>query len=417
MKKAWFENLPLILLAGAIALSPSFLVGKVEGLDKIIEIRIEDILIAILGLVWIANFLISGRKSIKKPPLFLPMLAWLSIGFIGLLTNWIFENVTLSRGFFYFLKDVEFFFLYFYLFYHIKSIDSVKSIVKFWIILGLANVGYVIYQIITGVQPGEYGTAAICEWGVFPTGAFFILLFIFLVNISLYYFFPFSPFKKAIVMIITMSLIIGVIGAASKTVFLGLIIAISLTLFLWFFKEKKLKNILPLILILIFISGIFVFTFKGVPVAHRIAFIFESDNLLLNYQAGRLDTAIKPQLEEALKAPLFLPFGFGKGAILALEESHNQYLRNLVENGIVGSVIFFFLIFAIIKKSFQGFLKSKDGLTVGLSAGLFIATLIMLFFSFATEPFMVVKPSEVYWFFTALTMAVLTLKQERNVIK
>ena len=76
------EYLPLILLAAAIGLSPSFSAGMLEG-GRVIEIRVEDILIVILGLVWLSNFLISGRKKVEKPPLFLPILAWLGIGFLA----------------------------------------------------------------------------------------------------------------------------------------------------------------------------------------------------------------------------------------------------------------------------------------------------------------------------------------------
>ena len=70
-----FRVFSLILLAAAIALSPSFSFGSLPD-GKAIEIRAEDILIMILGLIWIADFLISGRREIKKPPLLLPVLAW-----------------------------------------------------------------------------------------------------------------------------------------------------------------------------------------------------------------------------------------------------------------------------------------------------------------------------------------------------
>ena len=106
MKKI-FQNFPLVILAAAIGLSPSFSAGEIAG-GRVVEIRAEDILIVILGLVWIANFLISGRKKIEKPPLLLPILVWLGIGFFSLLTNWIFGNLDISRGFFYFLKEIEF---------------------------------------------------------------------------------------------------------------------------------------------------------------------------------------------------------------------------------------------------------------------------------------------------------------------
>ena len=56
IKRNCNKNLPLIFLAIAIAFSPSFSAGVIEG-GRIIEIRVEDVLIVILGLAWIASFL------------------------------------------------------------------------------------------------------------------------------------------------------------------------------------------------------------------------------------------------------------------------------------------------------------------------------------------------------------------------
>ncbi|GAG47290.1 unnamed protein product, partial [marine sediment metagenome] len=189
LNKKWFKILPLILLTSAIALSPSFSAGEIAG-RRVIEIRIEDILIVILGLAWIANFLILKKRKLQKPPLLFPILAWLGIGFFSVLTNWIFMNIGFSRGFFYFLKEIEFFFLYFYLFYHIKNLDTAKFIVKLWVFLGVVNVGWVIYQLATGLELGgyDYGPGALSEQGSYPSGGFFLILFIFLFNVSLYYF-------------------------------------------------------------------------------------------------------------------------------------------------------------------------------------------------------------------------------------
>ena len=58
LRKIIIKIYPLILLATAIALSPSFSEGMIEC-GRVIEIRIEDILIVVLELIWIANFSIS----------------------------------------------------------------------------------------------------------------------------------------------------------------------------------------------------------------------------------------------------------------------------------------------------------------------------------------------------------------------
>ena len=413
------EYLPVILLAAAIALSPSFSAGQITG-GRVIEIRVEDILIVILGLVWMTNFLISGRKKIEKPPLLLPILAWLGVGFFSVLTNWILGNIGFSRGFFYFLKEVQFFFLYFYLFYHIRSLDSAKFIIKFWIFLGFINVGWVVYQIIASSEARYYyGPTAIAEPAAsFPSGGFFVLLFIFLFNILLYYFLnlKISIFKKAILIVATISPIIGIIGSGSRTGFLSFIFAILLSLFFFFLKKRNLKTFLSGVLIstiiLILIFSFLSLVFEDSPrVSKRIGSVLEPASLFSTYLEGRIETTIGFLLGEALRGPSHLPFfGLGKGYLIG--EAHNQYLRNFIETGVIGSIIFLILIFAIIKRAWQGFSKGKDQLSIGLSVGLLVATLTMLFISLATEVFTVVKPSEVYWFFAAITMAVFSINKK-----
>jgi len=408
VKKSYFKNLSLVFLAAAIALSPSFSAGEIEG-GRVLEIRIEDVLIVILGLVWIASFLISGRKNIKKPPLFLPILAWLGIGFFSLLTNWMFGNIGLSRGFFYFLKEIQFFFLYFYLFYHIRTFHSSKLIVNFWVFLGVANVSIVLFQLIQGFRFGDYGPGLFMERGPLPSGGFFLILFVGLFNVLLYYYSHLTIFKikKGGLALCVMAPIIGVIASGSRTAILALVLAVILSLFLYQFKNRGLKTFFITLLVFIIIGGTFIGLSGRVP-------------YILGISPERALPSIKVRAgiwEDQLSAfpdNLFHTlFGLGKSVYLTGEESHSQYVRNFIETGVVGSLLFFILIFAIMKKSWYGFSRGKNRLLIGLSAGLLVNTFVMLFISIAGEGFLVVKPNEVYWFFVAITMAVLTISKKK----
>ncbi len=411
-KRIWLQNLPLILLAVAIAFSPSFSAGKIisEKAIRTIEIRVEDILIVILGLVWIANFLILGRKKIEKPPLFFPILAWLGIGFFSVLTNWIFANISLSRGFFYFLKEIEFFFLYFYLFYHLKSFGSIKFIINSWMVLGVINVLLVIFQLIEGMRFGTYGPSMFMEKGPLPSGGFFLILFANLFNIFLYYHsrLNISKIKKTILALCVLSLSVGIISSGSRTAILGLALVIILSLFFYQLKRGGLKPFFIGLLTFSVILGVFIVVSEKVPYARGLA-------SPISALAPRI-WIWKEQIRLFPDNLFNILFGMGKSVLLAGEESHSQYIRNFIETGILGSIIFFILIFAIIKKSWQGFSLRRISLKTGLSAGLLVSTFVMLFISIAAEGFLVVKPNEVYWFFTAITMAVLYFNK-KNILE
>lgn len=414
MIKTFFKNLPVILLAAAVAITFSYVVSSLEEgpITRKIEIKVEDILLVVLGVIWIANILIAGKKKLPKPPLFFPIIVWLSVGFFGLLTNWLSMNIG-ARGFFFFLKEVEFFFLYFYLFYHIKSISSAKLIIKIWIFLGLINMGWVVYQAVRGIV-GYYGPGAIGEEsGSFPSGGFFLILFIFLFNILLFYYFnlSISKIKKTLVAAFTVAPAFGLFATGSRTAAAGFFFALFLTFLLYFLKrKKKIQVFLVIIIFLAVIIFSYFFIFPKFGAAERAVSFLEGISIQLDpgSYSGR-SIIWKENLKGFFKEPLFLFFGMGKSVYIVYGESHNQFVRNFIETGIIGSLVFFSLIFAIIKMAFYGFSIKKEPLMVGLSSGLFVATLTMLLISLVSEPFIIVKIAETYWFFAALTMAVLTI--------
>jgi hypothetical protein len=397
----------LIILSLAIALSPSFVVGEISG-GREIEIRLEDILIAVFGLLWIAEFLILKTKKIKRPPLFLPILAWLVIGFLSVLTNWFFSTLALDRGFFYFLKEIEFFFLYFYFFFYLKRIGDVKLLLNVWFILGVVNAGYVFYQIILKTGFGEYGARAINEWGAFPSGSFFVMLFLFFINIFAYYYasLKMSILKKIILGVLVLCFSAGAFSSASKTSFLALILSFALFAVLFFVKKRNIKLFLICILAAVLLVFLLDLVLSNISTTVRLEDAFSVKDVLYGYSRGRI-SVIKTFWNDVLNTPwYYYLIGRGGGFV---HEAHNQFLRNLIEVGVIGSMIFLFLLFHIAALSLYSFFKSKDPLKIALSSGLLTITFAMFFFSFATEPFIVVKLSEAYWVFVAIAAAGLSL--------
>lgn len=427
-KRNLLELLPLILLALAIGLSPSFPAGTFGG-DKTIELRVEDFLMVILGVIWIASFLISRKEKVKKPPLLFPILVWVGIGFFSTTLSILLGKLNFSQGFFYFFKEIQYFFIYFYFFYHLKKIKVAKSLIKILMFLGGANVLYILYQNLTNKVTGDlyyffshlnppgdnYGASALCEMGVFPKGMFFLLLFIFFLNIFLYYFskLKISKLKKVFLFFGVIAPGYGVFSSGSRTSFLGLLLAAFLSLFFLFLKKRNCKQFLLIVLILLFFAGIFLVIPDPFTGSGRIIKTFSSPKIVLSeIRRSRIDSAIAPTFKKIMEEKnLLLPFfGFGKGYI---GEGHNQYLLYFVWVGIMGLFVFFWLIFNILRKSFKAFLKSGEGFLVGMSSGLFVATISMLFCGLASDPFVVVKSAEVYWMFAGITMAVLSINREK----
>lgn len=415
-KKSFKKIIPLLILSLAIFLVPSFNLKKIGGVEKAIEIRLEDILLAVFCISSFLQFLIKKEYKIKKPPLFLPILLWISFSVFTTLLNWILGNIRVSalESFFYLLKEIEFAVLFFYFYNHLKDEKSVKVLSYFLFALILLNSLFSLWQIASGNNFGEYLASAFSERGVFPTGSFFNILFIFSMSVYLYYFLDLkmSFFKKAVLGAIALSPSMGVMGSASKTAFLGIFLSLFLMAIFVFFRKKIRIRLVSVFLVFLFVCLFFNFTVQKNFKMQRITSIMSFGGFASSFEIGRADPIIKPLFDNFINKPVFFQFlGLGKGFV---GEAHNQYVRNLVEIGIIGSLMFLFLIFVIMKKALKMFFVSADGFSAGLSCGLLVSTIIMLFFSIATEPFIVVKVSEVYWIFTSMTMAYSDIKNKHE---
>jgi len=330
------------------------------------------------------------------------------------------SNVQLSRSFFYFLKEIQYFFLFFYVFYHIKSIDSAKSLLKLWVFLGFITAAWVIFQLISGIYITYYygPTSFIEPEGTFPGGGFFLIIFIFLLNVFLYYYvnLPMNLLKRIALLIAIASPAIGVLSSGSRSAFFGLVIASLASFLIYATRINLLKAVFIFSLILLYIFLIFAVSplpaFQSSSVLNRFSNVEEIKvNLDPEKKLSRPEIWLY-QLKEMSKEPFSFILGFGKAAVLGqrgVGESHSQYMRNFVETGIFGVIVFAFLLYSILKTSFKEFLRSKDALLTAVSIGFFCSTLAMMAVSLFAEGFLVVKINEVYWFFAAMTFAVISI--------
>jgi O-antigen ligase len=192
---------------------------------------------------------------------------------------------------------------------------------------------------------------------------------------------------------------------------IGIIIASVLILFIYIVKNRQWKRkvankffIISILLITVSIPAI-ILLYTNVSVnpdlLNRKTIDFEFKE--------RMDIS-RTQLAAAYAGNYqYVPIGRGKAVFLLRDESHNQYVRNFVDTGLIGSLIFLGLIFMIIKRITKTLRDEVDPLRVALATGVFVSTISLLVLSLATEAFLVVRINEAYWYFMGLTMAALTL--------
>lgn len=412
----WRRTIPLILLWGAISLSPSFFIrgGISEAAGKLVEIRIEDILMLVFGTAWLLSLFLKGESKIKMIPLLAPIFAWIGFSLFGTLINILLGNLNPLRVFFFFVKELQFFFIYFYVFCHLNTLKEDMTVVKAAVFFIIPNMLWIALQTFTPIRfYGYYYGAVLYSDPGNPAGSgmVFLMLFIFLFHLFLYYHLKVKNKKKIhllLLFILYTSPILGVFTSGTHTALLGLMFTLLLTTILYVLKTQRFSSLLKMTLIFVLASISFFMLLRTGEEGptQRQAKIFSK--VAYELSPNKPESRIKiwrSQLSELGKFPLYPFIGLGKSSV---GEAHNHYIRIAVESGLIGLILFLLLIGVILKISLNTFLRAKEPFLVAISAGLFVITCMILFASITAETITyTVKTSETYWFLTGLAMAVI----------
>jgi hypothetical protein len=118
-------ELPFVLLIFAMLLSPEFIVGNLPARD--IVLRIDDMLVLLLGVVWLARAAVREKsRSVVATPLNRYIILYIAIFVFSTTRGMLTENVRPLSGLFYILKYLEYYFIYFFVVNHIKTRRQVK---------------------------------------------------------------------------------------------------------------------------------------------------------------------------------------------------------------------------------------------------------------------------------------------------
>jgi putative inorganic carbon (hco3(-)) transporter len=175
----------------------------------------------------------------------------------------------------------------------------------------------------------------------------------------------------------------------SRGGYLALLVAV---LVLGLVKDRKLLIVL----------GLFLVTWKTVvpvPVQQRVNMTHDADGQLEASAQERVD--LWTNAEEAFfRSPIvgsgFATFQLGKH-VDNLKDTHNWYIKVLVETGIVGFLITLALIQQLVAASYRLFKRATDPLYKGLGLGLFLATCSCLVANFFGDRWTYLEISGLFW--------------------
>jgi hypothetical protein len=398
-------DVALILLIFSMLFSPEFKLIDVP--QRSVVFRIDDILLILVFFSWLAKTAINKELGLfRRTSLNSLILAYIVICIlstaIGILTG----NISLSKSFFYILKYIEYFMLYFLVTNNIRDAKQVKTFIAAILITCALTCAYAISTVtleglLRATAPFE---GAQSEPNTL--GGYLVLLFPVTAGVFLY-----SPSRRW--RICSGGLVFFIYFTLLHTLSRGSYLAFIFTyLTLTILTRKK-----RILLIGLLILGIFMIP-ATLPkkVTARIEKTFVPG--VIYEPLGRevaLDTSAASRVEswkrvfgQWTRRP-FLGYGVtGVGLV------DTQYPLVLGETGIVGFFIFIWLLMTILRHSLYIFNNIDDDWSRGISLGFLAGFIGLLVHGFAANTFIIVRIMEPFWFLAAIVIVLPQIQKEQD---
>jgi len=400
----------MVVLIIAMLLSPQLTFGAISRQQDIM-IRIDDLLVVIFSLAWLARTaVLKNLRFFKKFPINRVVLLYCCCCIFSTLKGVFFGSVIPLRGSFYIFKYIEYF-LVFYLASGI--IEDKKQIILY---LKIFFVVFAIVNIYAFTQIGhvERVSAPFQEKSSEPStlGGYQVLLLGViigllthtklgqwkwpLVGLAIFTMIPFGHTlsRASYIALIPMYLTLIVFNKFStKNILIaGLILGIA---FFLIFKPENIMNRVNETFVPEYQENIPTVTILGIPLGAS--------------PSARINDWID-LFNQWTKEPFF---GYGLTGTRFVD---GQYIKVLVETGLVGFVAFILLIVMIFRQTLRIYKNSKDDLYRGLAIGFLAGHVGMLFHAITANTFIIIRIMEPYWFLAAMVMMIPQLEKPKALV-
>ena len=396
----------LYVLIFSMLLSPEINIGATGGgsLGRGVTLRFEDFLLILIGFSWFAKTAVKKEIGLfLKTPLnraiFLYVLACaLSTG-LGIVTG----RVNPKTGFFFVLKYVEYFIVFFMVVNHLESVSQVKRFV-FCLLLTCFIVSVIgMFQIPGGErvsapfegesgEPNTFGGYLVfmgaVAGGMLATAK--------------------ETRTRHLLIILILAIIPPFLYAQSRSSYLA---AVPAFLVLGYLMEKRVI-VVGLMCVALLVSPLFL----PQAVKERMLYTVPQREQKGQIAVGnvRLDTSTSARLESWKDAlsdwPEHPVFGYGVTGYRFIDA---QFPKVLVEAGIIGLMAFLYLLYSIMKLAVSNLKKVRSDDLKGLIIGFIAGYVGLLFHAIGANTFIIVRIMEPFWFFAGIITVLPAL--EKNV--
>ena len=399
----------LYILVLSMLLGPELIVGQIGGksaIERGVTLRLDDFLLVLIGFSWFARGAVYKELGLFfKTPLNKPIFYYIAVMVFSTAFGMMFERVQIKTGFFFLLKYIEYFIVYFMVANNIRD----RKQIRYWVMAILFTCAVVsivgIYQIPGGERisapfEGEEGE---------PNTLGGYLVFILSIVAGLFLTTD-SRRNKILLGFLGFLIIIPFLATQSRDSYLAIL---PMYLVLIILSEKKIGLVITLT-ILISLGPFFVPS----AVKNRIAFTFTQAKEAGQIRVGRttIDTSTSARLQswkdvvakDWMKHPIL---GYGVTGYRFLDA---QYPRVLAETGLLGVAAFFWLIYSLFSTTLKTYRSITDRFYKGLTLGFMAGLIAMLAHAIGANTFIIVRIMEPFWFLAGIVVMLPVLEGQEQ---
>lgn len=407
-------KLSLVLLVFSMLLSPELGLGGVGG-SRTLVVRYDDILLVIIFLSWFARTAIFKNKPfITSTPVQAPVLLYTVVCVVSTALGVIRGDVAAEASFFYVLKYIEYFLLYFMTVNVVDSEAEVKKYLRYGFIVAVLVTLYAYYyyyssgsdaratapfEVPLGGDINESEPASLGGYYLLVFGVLMVMLtetagstFVAALGVLIFMFpaFLFTFSRASYMGFAAMLPALFILSRKRRLFMLGFITAGIIAISLLPGISHKVINRITM-------------TYKGVYATQTFQTGIGGPVRLEDSAASRVYSLKRVFLEKLPKHPVL---GWG---VTGVGLCDTQYALVPGETGVLGAILFIWMLFRLFYTAKTVFYSYKDPLIRALALGFIIFMVGLLFQSFGVNSFVIVRIMEPFWFVAAL-LSVLYLK-------
>ncbi len=396
----------LYTLVFSMLLSPEFGSRTTEGGGM--TVRLDDFLLIIIAFGWFARTAIYKELGLfKRTPMNRPILYYMLACGVSTGLGMMFGKVQPFKGFFFLLKYLEYFIVYFMAVNYLQDRKQVRNLVVALIIVFVI----VCLASIAQIPQGERITAPFEGKGGEPnTLGGYLLLVLSVVGGLLLNTDKNDSFRYKVALISMVFLaIIPILFSQSRGTWTAVI-----PCYLTFLIISKKKALLAAVLVLALAIGPFLIP---ASVKERFAYTFEKQQgwasqfqekvggVTLDTSTSERLSSMKKAMAAFVKHPVF---GYGITGWRFLDA---QYLKTLVETGMLGLSALGFLLYAILRETRKVYKSAEDKFYRGVAMGFFAGIVAMMTHALGANTFIIVRIMEPFWFLAAIVICIPAIQE------